>query len=81
MLSDNQRRWKDRFDRAKDEVLEHDRQREADRLASEANPPKDDGSRCDVPMNGIIFLFDVHCPLGTYGCRLKHDGSDPILGN
>lgn len=56
--------------------LERDRQREADRLASEANPPKYDGSRCDVD-----FLADVAghvCPLGTVGCVLKHDGSDPI---
>jgi hypothetical protein len=74
MLSDNQRRWKERFDRAKDEVLEVNRQREVDRLASEANPPKPyDGSLCQIDHEtGLV------CVLGTVGCKLHHDASDPI---
>lgn len=62
----------------RDEQLERDRQREADRLASLANPPKHDGSRCQVPMHGIVFICNLTCSLGTYGCNLRHDGSDPI---
>lgn len=61
------------------EQIEEDRKREADRLASEANPPKPyDGSRCAVvTQEGIAVPYWV-CPLGTVGCSLNHDASDPI---
>ena len=58
------------------EQLERDRQIEADRLASEANPP--------VPLepNECYVWFespnaDKECSKGTVGCCRKHDGSDP----
>lgn len=67
------REWHTRR-QARLEEIEADRQREADRLASLANPPKVDRSRCN-PQREQYFIT---CPLGTPGCQLKHDGSDPI---
>jgi hypothetical protein len=66
------------------EQLERDREVEADRLASLANPPKYDGSRCHVPfpsdqgMDLVSGLEVPKCPLGISGCILNHDASDPI---
>jgi hypothetical protein len=64
--------------------LDRDREIEADRLASEQNPPKPyDGSLCRVIDDEHsqwhwIMAANQHCPLGTLHCVLKHDASDPI---
>lgn len=62
-----------------EDQLERDRQREADRLASLDNPPKYDGSRCQIadPFNNP-HRDDTCCRMGTRGCILNHDASDPI---
>lgn len=68
--NDIQKKRRDADDRLR---AEEQRRAQADRLAAAASPPKYDGSRCNYDGR----LKDVCCPMGTFGCSLNHNASDP----